>query len=210
MDPWPLRHLVLRTPRLELRPDDDAGLLEMVEVALSGVHPPEQMPFSMPWTEMSPAELGRGSVRNRWRKRAEHSPENWDVGFLVRHQGRVIGTQGLMAENFAVLREVTCGSWFGMAHQGQGFGTEAWAAVLLLAFDHLGAELGHALAFADNTASRAVSRKLGYQDTGTRRVVRRGEPAVQAEQRVTPGGFKRPDWTLEVDGLDACREMLGA
>ena len=24
-DPWPLRHLVLRTPRLELRPDDDAG-----------------------------------------------------------------------------------------------------------------------------------------------------------------------------------------
>ena len=38
-EPWPLRHLVLRTPRLELRPDDDAGLLELVEEAYRGVHP---------------------------------------------------------------------------------------------------------------------------------------------------------------------------
>ena len=44
-DPWPLRHLVLRTPRLELRPDDDAGLLELAEEARLGVHPPELMPF---------------------------------------------------------------------------------------------------------------------------------------------------------------------
>ena len=38
-------HLVLRTPRLELRPDDDAGLHELVDVAYRGVHPPEEMPF---------------------------------------------------------------------------------------------------------------------------------------------------------------------
>ena len=36
-DPWPLRHLVLRTPRLELRPDDDAGLLELVDLAHEGI-----------------------------------------------------------------------------------------------------------------------------------------------------------------------------
>jgi hypothetical protein len=48
-DPWPLRHLVLRTPRLELRPDD-AGLLELVEEAYRGVHPPDRMPFLVPWT----------------------------------------------------------------------------------------------------------------------------------------------------------------
>ena len=35
-DPWPLRHLVLRTPRLELRPEDDAGLLELVDLPTAG------------------------------------------------------------------------------------------------------------------------------------------------------------------------------
>ena len=55
---WPLRHLVLRTPRLELRPDDDDGLLELIEVAYRGVHPPEQMPFSIPWTDADPALPG--------------------------------------------------------------------------------------------------------------------------------------------------------
>ena len=49
-DPWPLRHLVLRTPRLMLRPDDDAGLLELAEEARLGVHPPELMPFITPWS----------------------------------------------------------------------------------------------------------------------------------------------------------------
>jgi len=53
-DPWPLRHLVLRTPRLVLRPDDDAGLFELAEEARLGIHPPEYMPFVTPWTDDSP------------------------------------------------------------------------------------------------------------------------------------------------------------
>ncbi|MFC3899118.1 hypothetical protein ACFOWZ_47300 [Lentzea rhizosphaerae] len=36
MSAWPLRNLVLRTPRLELRPDDDEGLYELVDVAPRG------------------------------------------------------------------------------------------------------------------------------------------------------------------------------
>src|SRR4051794_18330350 len=51
MDPWPLHNLVLRTPRLELRPDDDAGLRELVAEARLGVHPPDYMPFTVPWTD---------------------------------------------------------------------------------------------------------------------------------------------------------------
>jgi len=42
VDPWPFRHLALRTPRLELRPDDDAGLLELVEEVHLGIHPPDE------------------------------------------------------------------------------------------------------------------------------------------------------------------------
>ncbi|MDT7673622.1 MAG: hypothetical protein QOD82_1524, partial [Pseudonocardiales bacterium] len=56
-DPWPLRGLVVRTPRLELRPDDDAGVAELVAVAYRGVHPPEQMPFNEPWTDADPRYL---------------------------------------------------------------------------------------------------------------------------------------------------------
>ncbi len=39
-DPWPVGGLTLHTPRLELRPDDDAGLRELAALALQGVHPP--------------------------------------------------------------------------------------------------------------------------------------------------------------------------
>jgi RimJ/RimL family protein N-acetyltransferase len=43
----------------------------------------------------------------------------------------VVGTQGLSGRDFAVLREVSTGSWIGRKHQGQGIGTGAgwWPAV---------------------------------------------------------------------------------
>ena len=59
MDHWPLRHLVLRTPRLELRPDDDEGLLELVEEAYLGIHPPGEMPFLVPGGKPTTADLVR-------------------------------------------------------------------------------------------------------------------------------------------------------
>ena len=113
-DPWPVRRLVLRTPRLELRPDDDAGLSELVEVAYQGVHPPEVMPFEVPWTDADPRYLGRGSLQYHWRTRAELGPEKWSLHFLVRLDGRVIGVQSLTGTDFAVTREVSTGSWIGM------------------------------------------------------------------------------------------------
>jgi RimJ/RimL family protein N-acetyltransferase len=211
-DPWPLRHLVLRTPRLELRPDDDAGLLDLVEVAYQGVHPPEQMPFSQPWTEVDPAELARNTVQYYWGQRAALRPDTWNVHFLIRVDGQVIGTQQLGGKNFAVTRELHTGSWLGQRHQGRGYGTEMRAAVLALAFDHLGAEQARSGAFTDNPASAAVSRKLGYQPDGTNVAVRRpGERATEVRLLVRRADFNahRPEWTLHVDGLDACRPLLG-
>ncbi|MCA1682238.1 MAG: hypothetical protein LC700_03790, partial [Actinobacteria bacterium] len=58
-EPWPLRRLELRTPRLSLRPDDDDGLRELAALAASGIHPPEQMPFLHPWTDQPVDELVR-------------------------------------------------------------------------------------------------------------------------------------------------------
>jgi RimJ/RimL family protein N-acetyltransferase len=207
---WPLRDLVLRTPRLELRPDDDPGLDELVEVAYGGVHDPATMPFLTPWTDADPRYLGRGTLQFYWAQRARFAPESWALHFLVRHEGRVLGVQSLTGNDFGVLRTVGSGSWLGRPHQGRGFGTEMRAAVLLLAFDHLGAVAADSGAFADNPASLRVSERLGYRPNGVRTHLRRGEPATEVLLRVTPDEFVRPDWTLKVEGLDACRGLLGA
>ncbi|GAA5127089.1 GNAT family N-acetyltransferase [Pseudonocardia adelaidensis] len=201
---------MLRTPRLELRPDDDAGLLELVGEAHRGVHPPDRMPFMVPWTDADPDELGRRVLQYHWGVRAALAPDRWTINFLVRLDGRVIGVQGLSATGFRVVREVATGSWIGMRHQGRGFGTEMRAAVLAFAFDHLGAVRARSGAFTDNAASHRVSARLGYRPDGTTWVARRGQRAEEVRLVLTPEGFVRPEWKLEVEGLDACRGLLDA
>lgn len=208
-DPWPLRHLVLRTPRLELRPDEDAGLLELAEEARLGIHPPESMPFSTPWTDVTPDERALATMQWHWGQRAALRPERWSVPFLVRCGDRVVGLQELTAADFAVTRDVETGSWLGLRHQGRGIGTEMRAAVLSFAFDHLDAIRARSGAFLDNPASLRVSEKLGYVRDGIEIHARRGKPAENTRLLVTPETFRRPDWTLEVDGLEACRPTLG-
>ena len=210
MEHWPLRHLVLRTPRLELRPDDDAGLDELVAEAYRGVHPPEQMPFVVPWTDADPRYLGRGMLQYFWGKRAALAPESWLINFLVRRDGRVLGTQGVEAVDFGVTREVDTGSWLGMRHQRDGVGTEMRCAVLLFAFDHLGATRARSGVFSDNEASLRISAKLGYRRDGSRTVARRGAPAEEVRLVVAREEFARPEWKLEVEGVEGCLGLLGA
>ncbi|MDQ3763605.1 MAG: GNAT family N-acetyltransferase [Actinomycetota bacterium] len=209
-DPWPLRHLVLRTPRLTLRPDDDEGLYELAALALRGVHPPQEMPFQSPWTDQAPDDLVRGTLQHFWGARSQLILSNWQVNFLVRYGGRVIGTQGLSAKEFAITREVSTGSWLGVAYQRRGFGTEMRAGVLLLAFDHLSATVARSGAFVDNPASLRVSEKLGYHRDGANTRVRRGTAVTEIRLVLQEAHFVRPEWTLQVDGLDGCRGLLGA
>lgn len=208
-DPWPFRGLVLRTPRLELRPDDDAGLLELNEAALAGVHPPEQMPFQVPWTDAPPEIQGRTTLQYYWGKRAALGPDDWSLQFLIRFEGKVVGSQELAAKDFSLTREVKTGSWLTQRVQGQGIGTEMRAAALMLAFDHLGATVARSGAFEDNLASRAVSRKLGYAEHGSAVRVRRGERAMETLLRLDRDRFVRPDWTVSVEGLEPCLPVLG-
>jgi RimJ/RimL family protein N-acetyltransferase len=208
---WPLAGLVVRTPRLELRPDDDVGLAALADRALEGVHPAEQMPFLEPWTDgAGDPGFARGVMQYAWRCRADLRPGRWSVTFLVRSSGRVLGMQTLAATDFAVLREVSTGSWLTRSVQGQGLGTEMRHAVVALAFDHLAARVARSSAFADNSASRRVSQRLGYEDDGVEQHVRRGRAAVLLRTRLTPETWRRPSWTPEVGGVAACRELLGA
>jgi RimJ/RimL family protein N-acetyltransferase len=168
------------------------------------------MPFAFPWTDAPAEEVVANSLRHYWQSRSQFSPDAWSIPFAVRSQGIFCGIQELAATKLTLLRTVSTGSWLGLAHQGQGLGTEMRAAVLMFAFDHLGAVRAESAAFVDNPTSLNVSAKLGYQPNGTQvRERRPGEIAVNQGLVVTTETFRRPDWTLGVTGLEECRAMLG-
>jgi RimJ/RimL family protein N-acetyltransferase len=77
------------------------------------------------------------------------------------------------------------------------------AAVLGLAFDHVGARTARSGAFTDNPASLTVSARLGYREDGSETWVRRGERAEMVRLLLDADGWAahRPEWSLEVDGL---------
>ena len=207
-DPWPLWRLVLRTPRLELRPDDDQGLAELMAEACRGEHPPDQMPFGVAWTDAPPTEMVRNGMRFYWSQRAALTPDDWYINFLIRRDGDVIGCQSVHSHEFNTLHEVSTGSWLGRRHQGRGLGKEMRAAVLAFAFDHLGAETARSSAFTDNEQSNGVSRSLGYQPDGTFQDVRRGAKATQTRLLLTKQNFNRPEWQLETEGTAETRKFL--
>ena len=207
---WPIFGLRLASPRLILRPVCDDDLAEVVDLALAGIHDPAGMPFVTPWTDAPRDELIENTLRFFWRTRAGSVPNNWSVAFAVRSRGALLGIQELSGENFAITRTVDTGSWLGLSHQGQGFGTEMRCVVVDFAFDHLKATRAESAAFSDNPESNAVSRKVGYAPNGDRVVQRRpGEAAVDQRLLVTPATFRRPRWAVQVAGLEACRGSFG-
>ena len=209
-DHWPLSGLRLTTPRLELRVPDQADLAALAEVAVAGVHDPGAMPFIVPWTDGTASEIARGVLQFHWRTWGEWSPAKWSLHFVTVLDGRVIGTQGLDARDFGVLREVGTGSWLGRAHHGQGLGAEMRAAVLDLAFTGLGAQWAVSEAFADNAASYGVSRKLGYTDDGIARHVVRGAAVVGRRLRLDRAGWAAARTVdVRIEGLEDCRPMFG-
>src|SRR5258708_13228437 len=173
---WPLARLRLLTPSVELRLGTLDDLDALAGLAAEGVHEPGVQPFAFPWTDASPAERARSTLQFQWRQWGAWTPEHWSLDLVVLHEGAVVGTQGVNAKDFAMLREVSTGSWLGLAHQGKGIGTQMRAAVLHLAFECLGALYATSGAFADNYPSRAGSRKLGYPHAPFDPPLIRGKP----------------------------------
>jgi RimJ/RimL family protein N-acetyltransferase len=202
--------LVLRTPRLELRLPSTDQLVELGQLAAEGVHDPAEMPFLVPWTDQSPLERARSTIRYRWRIWGAWTPADWTLAFVVLLDDVVVGTQDLSGREFATLREVGTGSWLGLKYHRQGIGTEMRAAVLHLAFAGLDAQSAVSDAFTDNRASLGVSRKLGYTRDGVRRFVRRGQPATSQLLRLDRAGWESHRTVpVEVEGLQPCLPLLG-
>ncbi len=185
IDHWPLAGLRVTTPRLELRLPNDEELAALADLAADGVHAPDRMPFTVPWSDAPGPRRARSVVQYHcWLRRCDWTPDDWSLNLAVFRDGRPVGTQELSGRDFGVLGVVGSGSWLGLRHQGQGVGTEMRAAILHLAFAGLGAREAVTAAFEDNARSRGVSRRLGYAPDGVCRVVSRGRPATLRRLRL--------------------------
>lgn len=206
---WPLLGLQLRTPGLELRPPDDRELAALADVAAGGLHLPGERPFLTPWTHLPPQERALFVLQQHWLSRGQWRPEAWNLELGVFHAGQPIGMVSLRGRDYPILREVRSSSWLGLAFHGQGFGTEARAALLYLAFAELGAVAALSEVFQDNAASQGVSRRLGYRPDGLSRDVLDGQPVVSDRLRLTREDWERHRSTpVTVTGLDLCRRFF--
>jgi RimJ/RimL family protein N-acetyltransferase len=211
VDAWPLYGLRLRSERLVLRLPTDEEILALLDVAKAGIHPPDEMPFAVAWSTLPSPEFERGFLQYHWSCRGSWSPGHWELNLVTELDGEPIGSQSIGATDFAIHRTVATGSWLGREFQGRGFGKEMRAAVLAFAFDGIGARFADTGAFLDNPASNAVSRSLGYEENGRGSLAPNGVARETQRFRMTAEGWRsRPRPQLLIEGLDACRDMLGA
>ncbi len=209
-DAWPLFGIRVVTPRIELRYIDDELAFELANLATRGVHDPALMPFAVPWTDAEPEMLQPNTLKFYWNCRAQTEPNHWILPFAVIEQGVVVGSSVLDADDFPVLRQFETGSWLGRQYQGRGLGRELREATLHLGFIGLGATMATTGAFDDNAASLGVTHSLGYLPNGSKRVLRRGEPAMSLPFQLTveewTNRLRRDD--ISIVGIEPCLEFL--
>ena len=212
VDIWPLLGVRIAVSDIELTPIDDRTALALGRLAAGGIHG-NFLPFNSPWTRGSEVDVARNLYRYHARLRGEMAPERWSLEFAARLDHTLIGVQSLSSEHFATTRSAESGSWLGRAWQGKGIGTLNRIAILTLAFDGLEAAEVTTSAWADNTATNAVNRKLGYEPNGEERLDREGRVTVQQRFRMSRQMWDarprdlRPH--VQLDGVEPLRRWLG-
>lgn len=210
IDLAPLFDLRIRTPRLELRLGSDSDVRALGELAERGVHPPQEMPFSVPWTDgIGEPSFVDDFVAYHREQLASWSPEDWHLPLLVWFEGELVGEQSLFGRDFAHKREVSTGSWLGMAFQRRGIGTEMRSAALQLAFAGLGAGVASSAWLDGNDSSRGVSERLGYLPAGTHSESPRGVAVTAHDLRLGRADWRSPV-PVEITGLEPALALLGA
>jgi RimJ/RimL family protein N-acetyltransferase len=205
----PLHELRLKTPRLELRLGSREELVDLGHLAQEGIHPREEMPFEIPWTDRSgePTFVEDFVAYHEDALRA-WKPNDWSLNLLAFLKSRPIGSQSIRSEDFSTRREIDTGSWLGRAYQGQGLGTEMRTAALELAFRELGATAAVSGSVVGNESSKRVSEKLGYAVVGTSTIAPRGEPVTKYDLRIERETWQAPV-PVEIKGAASCLALFG-
>jgi RimJ/RimL family protein N-acetyltransferase len=184
-------------------------LVELGRLAEHGVHPPDEMPFAVAWTDrVGEPDFLDGFVAYHEDKRAAWSPDKWELDLLVWEHGTLVGNQEVLSTDFATRRRVATGSWIGRAHQGRGIGTEMRAAVLELAFGGLSAVAAESSWLEGNVASRRVSEKLGYVEYTLGAKSPRGVPIAEHGVEIDHEAWVSPV-PVTIEGLEPCFPLFG-
>jgi RimJ/RimL family protein N-acetyltransferase len=210
-DLWPVFGLLIQTPRLRLRLPREDDLCELARAAriISG---PGEPHLHLPWMYEPSPGMERQFLQRYWRALAHWKPGSWHLPLAIYRGEQPIGTQDMWAADFARLRSVGTGSWITRSEQGHGYGTEARAAVLELAFGQLGAAEACTEYLDGNHASERVSRKLHYTGNGQHPVYRE-DTGRTTEYRLR---LDRQTWQKSRDGtrcvitgIGPCLAMFG-
>ncbi len=175
----------IETSRLILRPpveDDWRDVYEGVkDIDVSRMMSVIPHPY-----EPSDAQEFIGRVINFWKA----DPQT-DYTFFIesKESGKVIGTSGLHSVNRFNGTTFT-GSWIRQDHWRQGYILEAKVPILDYAFDTLGLRRVESSAFVHNTASQAMSAKLGFVREGVAIAARRSRATGEIHDEVCFGLFR--------------------
>ena len=105
---------------------------------------------------------GANVLQAYWTELGQWRTNDWILPFTVVLDDVPVGLQALEGKDFPVRRTVDTHSWLVPSRRGRGLGKQMRAAVLSLAFDHLGTQYAITEAWQDNAASSALARPLGY------------------------------------------------
>jgi RimJ/RimL family protein N-acetyltransferase len=205
----PLLGLRITAGPLELRGITDDLLGPLANLAVKGVHDPGLMPFSTPWTLAPAAELPRNMAQHYWLQRASWRTEKWSADLATFWHGELVGSQGLDTHDYLITRTGETMSWLSREFHGRGIGTAMRQVMCAFAFDYLDAESITSAAYADNPASLAVSRKVGYADNGRDRRSRMDQPVTLQRIVLSPENLVRFPDELTVEGLPEFRRSIG-
>ena len=206
---WPPYGLVVEAGDLRMTALREADVPEVLDVVAGGIHDPSWTPFLFPWTDAPAEEMPANYLRFYASTLTRTVDGGVSLELVVRRNGQVIGMQGMNGPDVAGTRRLETGSWLGLPFQGQGLGTRMRRMMCALAFDGLGLDAVTSSAWDDNAASRRVSEKVGYRETGRGQAERRGVPTGEVFFELRPEGFVRGDEPVRITGADELRRFLG-
>ena len=204
---WPLFDLELRYAGVLLRAVRDEDLPPLCSALPDDV---DLDPRAERFTGLAgDRDRRRVFAQGIWRSRGTWSPRSWNLDLVVEHGGELVGVQTVEGDDFPRLRTVDTASWLVPDVRGRGVGVAMRAAVLGLAFDHLGAVAAVSSAQVGNAASLGVSRRLRYLHNGVGLTDSPGGVVELRHLRLTRDRWLVQQREVEVSGLDACRPWFG-
>jgi RimJ/RimL family protein N-acetyltransferase len=204
---WALHGIRLRTADLDLRVMTEADLPVLARVMPADL---ELNPHATRYAGLDvPANRRAVLAQGYWRALGMWSPDDWALPFVARSGGEVVGAQWLEGPDWTSERTVDSASWLVAPVRGRGLGKQMRAAVLALAFGHLGAVAAISSAVVGNGGSLGVSRALGYRDTHRSVLEHSGETLQHVRLEAAAWTASGLSHDVVVDGVTPALPLFG-